>query len=127
MLLTNSSLSNDSGKGISSPLYGLKTERKSPLMVLLHELILLSSIFLPVFLERNFSKNIMVEVMSQTSEFTQPPLLQGEATTNGTRNPKPTGPCRDRSGANPAATSSSNITYSPSELSPADILPSVSL
>ena len=38
------------------------------------------------------SMNRMIEVWSKTSEQTQPPLLQGETTSIGTRWPSPYGP-----------------------------------
>src|SRR5690554_7462578 len=88
MLLTNLSRSKNSGRVISSPLNGRKTDVKSPLISRRQGLILDSKIFFPVFLERNTSKNLMVEVISHTWEFTHPPLLHGEATIKGTRNPK---------------------------------------
>ena len=72
------SLFNHSGNAIFSPLYGLNAEVRSPLIVRLQELMFDSSIFFPVFFERNFSMNRIVEVMSQTSELTHPPRDQGD-------------------------------------------------
>ena len=39
-----------------------------------------------------FYMNRMIEVWSNTSEHTQPPVLHGEMTTIGTRMPRPNGP-----------------------------------
>src|SRR5690554_4495306 len=102
MLFTNPSRSRNSGKEISSPLNGRKTEIRSPLISRRQELILDSKIFLPVFFERNTSRNLIVEVMSHTCELTHPPRLHGDATIRGTRNPNPTGASLDLSGAKPA-------------------------
>jgi len=41
---------------------------------------------------KRFSMNWINEVWSNTSESTQPPLLQGEITSIGTRTPSPYGP-----------------------------------
>src|SRR5690606_32563001 len=121
--LTNLSRSKNSGRVISSPLNGRKIEVRSPLISRRQVLILDSKIFFPVFLERNTSKNLMVEVMSHTWEITHPPLLHGEATIRGTRNPKPTGASRDLSGAKPACISSSKVTNSPSVPRPDETFP----
>src|ERR1700759_1925944 len=86
---TNSFLFKNSGFLISPALYGLKTEVKSPQIVLRQSLMLVSVIFFPVFLVKKCSRNWRVEVWSNTSEFTYPPLLHGEAITSGTRKPRP--------------------------------------
>src|SRR5690606_16855246 len=92
-------------------------------MALLQELMLVSLISFPVFLERKCSINWMVEVISQTSEFTQPPRDQGEATISGTLNPRPTGLVLDREASKPEAISSSRRTNSPAVLRDSEIFP----
>src|SRR5690606_25440398 len=82
-----------------------------------------SSIFFPVLRERNFSMNIIVDVMSHTSEFTQPPRDQGDAMISGTRYPSPTGLVRELSGLKPSLISSSIVTNSPVTSSPGETLP----
>src|SRR5690606_32605117 len=88
-------------------------EVKLPLMALRQLLILVSSTTLPVLFLINSSRNMMVEVMSHTSELTHPPLLQGEATTIGTLYPSPIGLSLGSSGSIPFfAISCSKLAYS---------------
>src|SRR5699024_9698561 len=116
MLFIKAFLSIFSGKFIFSPLYGRKAEVRSPLIVLRHELIFSSFILRLNFLFKNFSKNIKVEVISQSSEFTQPPRDQGEATIKGTLYPRPTGLSLAHSSVTPFfSTSSSKVTNSSEE------------
>src|ERR1700712_2989763 len=89
MLSKNASLGTNSGLGIFSPLYGRKTVDKLPQTVRRQSLMFGSCTFFPVFLLKKSSKNCRVEVWSNTSEFTQPPRLHGDAITNGTRKPRP--------------------------------------
>jgi hypothetical protein len=49
------------------------------------------------FTPKRRSMNRMIEVWSNTSEQTQPPLLHGEIARNGTRGPRPYGPSTNES------------------------------
>ncbi len=64
---------------------GWNSEVRSPQIARRQELMLVSLIGFPVFLVRYVSRNMSTEVLSSTSEQTQPPRLQGEATSSGTR------------------------------------------
>jgi len=64
----------------------LKAEVKSPVTVR-RQFVILGDIT-----PKRLSMRRMSEVWSKTWEFTQPPLLQGEMTTIGTRTPRPYGP-----------------------------------
>src|SRR5699024_7024901 len=88
---TNGSFLINSGSLISCPLYSSKMEVRSLLIALLQALMLSTLIGFFFLWERNFSKNIRIEVLSDNCEFTFPPRLQGEATTKGIRYPIPIG------------------------------------
>src|SRR5260370_35339136 len=68
---------------------GLNTEERSPQTVRRHALILVSRMAFPVLRLSSFSRNCKTDVWSNTSEHTKPPRLHGDATTNGTLNPRP--------------------------------------
>src|SRR5690625_6093988 len=77
-------------------------------MARLHELMFSSRMLRLNFLFRKVSKNMSVEVMSQISELTRPPLDQGEAMMSGTRYPRPVEISRAFSGSMPGFDSSSS-------------------
>src|SRR5690625_7632985 len=95
-------------------------------MARLHELMFSSRMLRLNFLFRKVSKNMSVEVMSQISELTHPPLDQGEAMMSGTRYPSPVELSRAFSGSMPGVdSSSSRVTDSSAESRPDDGLPEV--
>src|SRR5690606_15863535 len=104
--------------GESEAVIGRKAEVRSPQTNRRQLLILVSFTRLPVFFSRKCSRNCKPEVWSNTSELTQPPLVQGEAITIGTRKPSPIGLSNVASGLPVRTFSCSTVTYSSRVLIP---------
>src|SRR5690625_1311047 len=95
-------------------------------MARLHELMFSSRMLRLNFLFRKVSKDRSVEVMSQISELTHPPLDQGDAMMSGTRYGRPVEFSRAFSGSMPGfGSSSSRVTNSSAESTPEEVLPVV--